>query len=52
MRCWRRNSGNNLSDLALLIKLLMVTQDLISYVVESTAPFIVKECVQGDGEYR
>ncbi|KIL94945.1 hypothetical protein FAVG1_01876 [Fusarium avenaceum] len=25
------------------------TVDLISYVVESTAPFIVKECVKGDG---
>jgi hypothetical protein len=35
----------------LVIKLLIVTQDLISYVVESTAPFIVKECVKGDGEY-
>ncbi|KAM0341281.1 hypothetical protein ACHAPQ_000670 [Fusarium lateritium] len=25
------------------------TVDLISYVVESTAPFVVKECVKGDG---
>ncbi|KAM0564412.1 hypothetical protein ACHAPJ_000625 [Fusarium lateritium] len=27
------------------------TVDLISYVIESMSPFVVKECVKGDGEF-
>jgi hypothetical protein len=27
-----------------------LVKDLISYVFESTDPFVVKECVKGDGE--
>lgn len=27
-----------------------LAKDLISYIFESTDPFVVKECVKGDGE--
>ena len=32
-------------------QILIQQQDLISYVVESTIPLMVKECVKGDGEF-
>ena len=32
-------------------KPLIQPKDLISYMVESTDPFGVKECVRGDGEF-
>jgi hypothetical protein len=32
-------------------QVLIQPKDLISYVVESTDPFMVKECVRGDGKF-